>query len=324
MPKLNLTSTSAFSAPCPVSGSEARYFDTKETGLYLSVTKAGRRSFCFRYRALTGSMRQITLGPFPALSVQQARLKAQVLRVAVAEGEDPAQAARDQKAENLRQLSQDTFAAVSRRYIDAAQRGRHRPRNGRPWADATLTENVRVADILEKHIGDVALTHLSRHRLTNLLDDIERQTSKSTAIHSHIFLSGLFTYARWQEIVVTNPMEFVPKGSFESRDIVLADDQIRTLLHLLRNPVRPTPMSIAIELALLTAQRAGEVGGILLGELDLTRQEWIVPAHRAKNRREHTIALSDRAVDLIEQALGNRKWSPKTPLFPSPADEGTP
>lgn len=55
----------------------------------------------------------------------------------------------------------------------------------------------------------------------------------------------------------------------------------------------------ALELAILTACRSGEVLGAEWSEIDLDKQTWTIPAGRMKAGREHAVALSQRAVDLL-------------------------
>lgn len=64
---------------------------------------------------------------------------------------------------------------------------------------------------------------------------------------------------------------------------------------------------LALKGVLLTAQRPGEVAGMMLSELhdlDGPTPHWIIPRLRTKNKKtEHTVPLSPAAVDLIRQAL---------------------
>jgi len=59
----------------------------------------------------------------------------------------------------------------------------------------------------------------------------------------------------------------------------------------------------ALEFAILTAARSGEVRGAVWSEFDLTKREWIIPKERMKANREHKVPLSDRAVEIIESML---------------------
>ena len=72
---------------------------------------------------------------------------------------------------------------------------------------------------------------------------------------------------------------------------------------------------IALRLALVTGQRIGEVCGALKSEIDLDKAEWLIPARRVKNRRDHSVPLSPMAVKLFRQASELSGESPF--LFPS-------
>ncbi len=55
----------------------------------------------------------------------------------------------------------------------------------------------------------------------------------------------------------------------------------------------------ALELAILTAARTGEVIGARWDEIDLEAKVWTVPAGRMKAGNEHRVPLSGPAVDLL-------------------------
>jgi integrase len=55
----------------------------------------------------------------------------------------------------------------------------------------------------------------------------------------------------------------------------------------------------ALEFAILTAARSGEVRGATWAEIDLEQKVWIVPADRMKAKREHRVPLADDAVQLL-------------------------
>jgi integrase len=55
----------------------------------------------------------------------------------------------------------------------------------------------------------------------------------------------------------------------------------------------------ALEFAILTAARTGEVIGATWGEIDLEAKLWTVPGSRMKSGREHRVPLSDAAVVVL-------------------------
>jgi integrase len=58
--------------------------------------------------------------------------------------------------------------------------------------------------------------------------------------------------------------------------------------------------ALALELAILTAGRSGEVLNANWSEFDLGKKVWTIPAIRMKAGYEHRVPLSDRAVDLLK------------------------
>jgi integrase len=63
---------------------------------------------------------------------------------------------------------------------------------------------------------------------------------------------------------------------------------------------RHSTASLALELAILTTARSGEVLGARWGEFDLDRGVWAVPAARMKAGREHRVPLSRRALEILK------------------------
>jgi integrase len=60
-------------------------------------------------------------------------------------------------------------------------------------------------------------------------------------------------------------------------------------------------MMRALEFAVLTATRSGEVLGAQWSEIDLEQKVWTIPAPRTKARREHRVPLSDAAMAVLAQ-----------------------
>jgi integrase len=71
----------------------------------------------------------------------------------------------------------------------------------------------------------------------------------------------------------------------------------------------------ALEFAILTAARSGEVRGATWGEIDLQTKFWTIPAERMKAQKEHCVPLADAAVKLLAalpRVVGNDY------IFPAP------
>ena len=62
----------------------------------------------------------------------------------------------------------------------------------------------------------------------------------------------------------------------------------------------------ALELAILTAARTGEVIGARWSEMDLVEKTWTLPAARMKSGREHRVPLSPRALAILKEMQAHR------------------
>ena len=78
-------------------------------------------------------------------------------------------------------------------------------------------------------------------------------------------------------------------------------------LNIIKNSDAMLSTKLAIELLVLTATRSGEVRLADWSEVDFDAKTWTIPAERMKMKEEHIIPLSDRALDVLQQAkaLGN-------------------
>ena len=78
---------------------------------------------------------------------------------------------------------------------------------------------------------------------------------------------------------------------------------------------------LAFEFLVLTAARSGEVRHARWDEIDREGAVWTVPAERMKNGREHRVPLSDRALEVLGEALG---LAAGDLVFPSPTGRALP
>ncbi len=71
----------------------------------------------------------------------------------------------------------------------------------------------------------------------------------------------------------------------------------------------------ALEFAILTAARSGEVRGATWGEIDLHAKTWTVPADRMKAGKEHRVPLPEQALAIFESLPGG---APTDIIFQAP------
>ena len=75
-------------------------------------------------------------------------------------------------------------------------------------------------------------------------------------------------------------------------------EQVAELIHQLRQKKGISPK--ALEFAILTACRSGEIFGARWQEIDFKNKVWIIPKERMKAEKEHRVPLSNEALTLLE------------------------
>ena len=79
-------------------------------------------------------------------------------------------------------------------------------------------------------------------------------------------------------------------------------------------------VKLGLKLALVTAQRKGEIVGAAWSEIDFEQKVWTIPAERSKNGRSHRVPLTASAsaiLNALRDNLSTSEW-----VFPSPTKSG--
>jgi hypothetical protein len=92
--RLQFNKEKLLALPLPAAGSRATYHDTKAPGLQLRVSASGVKTFSMYRRTKGGGPERVTLGRFPAMTVEQARKAASLVNAEIEDGANPAQAKR--------------------------------------------------------------------------------------------------------------------------------------------------------------------------------------------------------------------------------------
>jgi integrase len=280
-------------------------------GLYLVVQPSGAKSFAVRYR-YAGQPRKLTLGAFPAITLEAARdIGAKALRAA-AEGRDPATEKQSAKGDAKRQAAEeirgkrDLFENVARDFIE-----RHAMKSNR---ETTWRETARILGLrpspddptkLVEVGGDVMdawrgrkIQDISKRDIVALLDVINDRGSPIMANRVLSAVRKLFNWCVARDVIQASPCTLVtPPAPERSRDRVLSDDELRLVWNAAASD--GWPFGPLIKLLALTGQRLSEVGGMRWQEIDLENRLWTLPAERVKNGERHEVPLSDAAIDII-------------------------
>ena len=298
----------------PPSGGRVELADARSVGLELRITASGNRTWSFRYRhPLSRKPLRFLIGPYPEISLADARGQAEDLRRDVAKSIDPIERRQAKRAEAPRK----TFQYLAERYM--AEHARRFKRS------AGEDERRLKLHVLPKW-GTRHYEQITRGDVIQLIEEIIAAGTSSLANSVHALVSTIFSFAVNNGLLQGSPCVRLRKRAAENIGRrVLTDAEISMFWpRILHSPVS-RQVGLALRIALLTGARAGEVAGMRRGELskldNASEAEWVIPAERSKNGRPHVIPLTPLAISQIRAAI-ELLPSDAEYVFPSPSADG--
>jgi integrase len=237
-----------------------------------------------------GKRREMGLGPYPAISLARARLKAAEHRTAIAEGRDP--------LEEKNRDAVPTFSAAAEQCIASLEKGWRNARHRRQWRQ-TIAEYC--GPIASKSVSDIDTADILR-----VLQPLwQSKHATSSRVRGRIEKILAYSKARgWRSgenpAVWRNHLDsLLPKRQRLTRGHLLAMpyDQVGGFLATLRRS--DTIPARAVELILLTAVRRNEALGACWSEVDLDKALWTIPKERTKSGKGHVVPLSRQALAIL-------------------------
>lgn len=263
-------------------------------GLQLQVSATGTQSWVFRYRR-AGKRHEMGLGSAQVVGLARARELARACRLLLLEGRDPLterkQARAMQAAQQARRMTFDQCAAG---YIQAHQGGWRSPKHAAQWKNTLATYASPVIGALPVADVDTAFVVKVLAPIWNTKNETAtRLRGRIESILGWATVSNLRqgdNPARWRghlDNLLANPSKVAPVKNHPA----LPWRETAAFMAALRR--RDGIAARAVEFAILTAARSGEVRGASWDEIDLEARLWTVPASRMKAGKEHRVPLSD-------------------------------
>jgi len=255
-------------------------------GLYLIVQPSGAKSWAYRYR-LAGKGAKLTLGAFPAIGAQAARLLAGEAAVALARGIDPATAkhANKRTAEPVR----DAFETVAEEYVLKYARTHTRERS---WREVSRLLTRETAAWRGRRLSEITRADVAR-----LLDAIAARAP----VVANRLLSVLARMGAWaveRGMVDANPFAAIRAPTKETaRERVLTAAEISAAWRAFTADAGA--IGDAAKVLLLTGARLREVAEMTWAEIDFAARVWTIPAARAKNGAAHEVPLSGTVLTIL-------------------------
>lgn len=271
-------------------------------GLYLQISKFGTKSWVFRF-TLHGRKREMGLGPMHTISLAEARQSALGCRKLLRDGIDPIE---QRKAEQQALIASTaktmTFDECCAAYIQAKHSEWDNPKSRQQWENTLST-------YASPHIGNLAVGAIDTGLVLKILEPIWN-TKTETASRLRGRIESVLNWATTRGYRQgENPARW--RGHLDT--LLARPSKVRKPKHHAAIPYREMPSLMAeirkrsgsavsaLEFAILTAARSGEVIGAKWSEIDMAKKVWTVAASRMKARREHRVPLSDDAIKTLNQ-----------------------
>ena len=250
------------------------------------------KSFSQRLR-LNGKEFTVGIGPFPMITLAEAREQAIENARAVFKGIDP-------RAARERQVSIPTFEDAANTVVAI---------HAKTWKKESKTEKLwrsRLAEYAHPKIGSMQLSEITSGDVLSIVEPLwaeKRETA--TKLRQHI--GAIMKWAVVEGYREDNPASpdiistALPKTTTPRKHHrALAFAEVASALSTIKASEAYEATKLAIEFLTVTATRSGDVRGALWTEID--GDVWTIPGERMKSPRDHRVPLSGQAVDVLNRA----------------------
>ena len=265
-------------------------------GLFLYITPEGAKSWRLAYRYL-GKQKLLVIGPFPAISLKEARERREAAKKLLVDNVDPSTAKQEAKS-TATEAAKNSFEAVTREWAEK-QSGK--------WTAKTKAHVIaRLEQYILPSLGKRPIKSITAPELLAVLRKME---SKGLVTSAHIVKSEcgrIFRYAiatgRAERDVAADLRGAISAMPAVQHFAAITEPKaVGKLLYDLDNSSCTFVMRCALRLAPMLFVRAGELTGAEWSEIDLEAAEWRIPASKMKMRQMHVVPLSRQAVAILRE-----------------------
>ena len=257
--------------------------DDKITGLAIAVFPSGVRSWTLRY-TVKGNVYRLTLGRWPAITIERAHRLATKALQEVAAGRNPQKEKIEQRHRRALGLDRETTV----RSVWETYRDKHVDKELRP---GNAKEVKRVFDkLLLPKLGKRDMREIEPREIKAVLDGIARH-APVTANRAHSMISAMWNWAISELIIPDkNPVAGLkkPTPGEKARSRVLPDIELKLLWRAASTVA--WPWGDFTRVLVLTGCRRTEIGAMRWDWF--TKDEITIPASATKNGQEHVIPLT--------------------------------
>lgn len=272
---------------------DVKLFDGQ--GLFLLVTPTGGKLWRMKYD-FQGKERSLAIGPYPAVSLADARQRREEAKRLLANGIDPSEVKKAQKAAQVAEV-ENSFEIVAREWHGkfsgqwstghAETTIQRLERDVFPWLGAKPVGEVKPVDllaILRRIEGRGALE--TAHRVRTICGQVLRYavaTGRAERDAAADLRGALPPVREKHHAALTDPKEVA--------ELLRATDGFKGTFHV----------KCALKLAPMLFVRPGELRQMEWSEIDFEAEQWNLPAEKMKMKQAHIVPLCRQAVEILRE-----------------------
>lgn len=274
-------------------------------GLFLIVAPNGGKWWRLKYR-IQGKEKLISLGTYPDTPLSDARKHCDTARKQLAQGINPAEAQKQQKAAQV-ESALNSFEHIAKEWIS---------KQNNCWSD----ENTKIVTRLLNAnvfpaIGDRPISEIKAPEVLSVLRKLEERGVLKCAQRVRTICSQAFRYAiaigkteRDPAADLRGALAVPKKNHFAA---VTDPKAVGLLLRAIDNLSGTHIVKSAMQLAPLVFVRPGELRHAEWDEINFEEEIWSIPADKMKMKIPHLVPLSRQAILIlrgIQPATGSSQY----------------
>lgn len=273
-------------------------------GLFLYVTPTGKKSWRLAYR-FAGKQKLLSLGPYPSVSLREAREKREDAKKLLREHIDPSEARR-QAREAAAEAARNSFEDVAREWY---------AKYSTKWVPSYQKAVIRILEEnLFPSVGTRPINAITPRELLTVLRRVEERGALTIAHKALRDTGRIFRYAvvtgRAEHDIAADLRGALAPAVNGHHAAITDPAAVGELLRKIYAYEGNFFISRALRLAPLVFVRGNELIRAEWAEINLETAEWRIPAERMKMRQIHIVPLSRQALaifrELHEKSGGGR------------------
>ena len=264
-----------------------------EKGLFLLVHPNGSKYWRQKYR-FGGKEKLLAFGVYPEVSLTEARERRDAARKLLANGADPGEVKKAQKADD-KLRAENPFEIVCREWLEAKR------------AVASPAQVKKAKARLEKDVfpwlGGRPVNEITAPEILAVLRRIDARGARYTAHRAKSEISQVFRYAiatgRAERDPCPDLRGAIPPAKSEHMASITDPEGVAELLRAMDAFSGTFPVQCALRLAPLLFVRPGELRQAEWKDINLERGEWRFLV--SKTNTDHLVPLSTQAVAILRE-----------------------